>query len=314
MFFYTLDQMSKNQKYLLEFFRKISRKIPILYPDHEFKILFNWFIVILLFIDISYAGFLLIIEREDKSNYHLNNFEKLIVLTPKIFFFIEIFLNFFTAYYDKGILVKRKRSIIQHFIKTEFPLDVFSIILPFFFEQILNGDLALLFSFLRIFKLFDLFHKMQKYLHLNDKSNGYFKVIKLFTSIIFFDHLMACSWMYLAQNEIFYGSTNTWFQERNIADSYWQTKYLNSLYFTTTTMITVGYGDITPKGSIEIGFCLMMMIMSSGMFAYSLNKFGEILKEMYEKDLKFQFLNSFITSFKFKCILLGVSLLMQRIS
>ena len=133
LFFYTLDQMSKNQKYLLEFFRKISRKIPILYPDHEFKILFNWFIVILLFIDISYAGFLLIIEREDKSNYHLNNFEKLIVLTPKIFFFIEIFLNFFTAYYDKGILVKRKRSIIQHFIKTEFPLDVFSIILPFFF-------------------------------------------------------------------------------------------------------------------------------------------------------------------------------------
>ena len=79
-----------------------------------------------------------------------------------------------------------------------------------------------------------------------------------------------------------------WFEEKNLINDGWERKYLYSLYFSTTTMVTVGYGDILPNSSLEIGFCLVMMIISSGMFAYSLNKFGNILQEMFKKDNEFK--------------------------
>ena len=59
-------------------------------------------------------------------------------------------------------------------------------------------------------------------------------------------------------------------------------------------MITVGYGDIVPANQIEITYSVCMMFISSGMFAYALNKSGGILQEMYKKDNKFQFFFSYI--------------------
>ena len=149
---------------------------------------------------------------------------------------------------------------------------------------------------LRIFKLFFLSRNMESYLHLNDKANGVYELFKLFGTIFFLDHLLACFWVYLGQWDILSGSTNTWFHEKGLVGSGWQTQYLYSLYFCTTTMITVGYGDIVPANQIEIGYSVCMMFISSGMFAYALNKSGGILQEMYKKDNKFQLFFSYIFS------------------
>lgn len=44
-------------------------------------------------------------------------------------------------------------------------------------------------------------------------------------------------------------------------------------------MITVGYGDITPKTSIEKIFVIIMTIISCGQFAYTVNTIGSIIHE-----------------------------------
>jgi len=233
-------------------------------------------------------AFILILTQEEilSQNSIIQSFCYII---PQIFFLLEIFINIFTAYYHKGILVKKKLPIIQHFFKNDFPLDFFFVIPPLFLEQsLLNSTLGHISFLLRVFKLIQLSLKMESYLHLNDKANGIYEMIKLFGSILFLDHLLACSWVFLAQMELEYGSDKTWFNEKNLLSSEWQVKYLYSLYFTTTTMITVGYGDIVPYSLIETSYCLFLMIISSGMFAYSLNKFGVILTEMYKKDYHFQ--------------------------
>lgn len=48
------------------------------------------------------------------------------------------------------------------------------------------------------------------------------------------------------------------------------------------TMVTVGYGDITAANQYEMFLINCMMLLSSGMFAYSMNSIGMILKNNYD--------------------------------
>lgn len=41
------------------------------------------------------------------------------------------------------------------------------------------------------------------------------------------------------------------------------TKYIYSLYFTGTTMFTVGYGDIIPKNQLEMGVILIIQVLGT---------------------------------------------------
>lgn len=43
-------------------------------------------------------------------------------------------------------------------------------------------------------------------------------------------------------------------------------------------MVTVGYGDITPKNNYEMAFANVAMFFSSCVFAYSMNAIGILLK------------------------------------
>lgn len=42
-------------------------------------------------------------------------------------------------------------------------------------------------------------------------------------------------------------------------------------------MVTVGYGDITPRTTYERIYSMLAMIIASGMFSYTLNSIGTII-------------------------------------
>lgn len=52
-------------------------------------------------------------------------------------------------------------------------------------------------------------------------------------------------------------------------------------------MVTVGYGDVTPKTIEEVFLSILTMLFSCGVFGYSVNQIGGLLNEMSrsEKDL-----------------------------
>ena len=50
-------------------------------------------------------------------------------------------------------------------------------------------------------------------------------------------------------------------------------------------MITVGYGDVTPVSLYEKIYVIIMTFVSSGIFAYTINKVGSIVNDISEKQL-----------------------------
>lgn len=51
-------------------------------------------------------------------------------------------------------------------------------------------------------------------------------------------------------------------------------------------MVTVGYGDITPTNYLEMIFCIIISLLASGLFAYSINQIGQILTSINESKSK----------------------------
>ena len=49
------------------------------------------------------------------------------------------------------------------------------------------------------------------------------------------------------------------------------------MYWAFTTMAAVGYGEITPVEPNEVAYAMVIIIMSSFMFAYSVNSIGTIV-------------------------------------
>jgi hypothetical protein len=46
----------------------------------------------------------------------------------------------------------------------------------------------------------------------------------------------------------------------------WLSKYIVAFYYVTVTMISVGYGDISPKTNPERLFCVLNMLISCAVF------------------------------------------------
>ena len=57
-------------------------------------------------------------------------------------------------------------------------------------------------------------------------------------------------------------------------------QYINCLYFSVVTIVTVGYGDITPKNIYEKIYVILLILIGCGSHAYSISTIGNILTNL----------------------------------
>lgn len=65
-------------------------------------------------------------------------------------------------------------------------------------------------------------------------------------------------------------------------------QYLNSIYFSIITMVTVGYGDIHPISNLEKIFCILQSVVSCCVIGYSFNKIGAILHQISKNNEEYK--------------------------
>lgn len=75
-------------------------------------------------------------------------------------------------------------------------------------------------------------------------------------------HLFACAW-YWAGNYSNRYLGFSWMERRDILDAGFGIQYLNAFYYSTVTMFTVGYGDITPMSTPELICSIINMMVCS---------------------------------------------------
>lgn len=59
---------------------------------------------------------------------------------------------------------------------------------------------------------------------------------------------------------------------------------MSSIYFTVTTVLTVGYGDITPYNPVEKLFCIILMISGVLLFSFATGSLTSMISSSDQHD------------------------------
>ncbi|KAF8042779.1 hypothetical protein BT93_A1185 [Corymbia citriodora subsp. variegata] len=205
------------------------------------------------------------------------------------FFAIDIVLTFFVAYLDKAsyLLVDDRKKIAWRYTTSWFALDVISTIPSELAQKISPPHLRSygLFNMLRLWRLrrvSALFSRLEK-----DRSYNYFWVrcAKLICVTVFAVHLAACFYYLIAARN--HDPADTWIGESILQQGLW-IRYVTSLYWSITTLTTVGYGDLHPVNVKEMLFDIFYMLFNLSLIAYLIGNMTNLVVHATRRTRKFR--------------------------
>lgn len=250
-----------------------------LIQEHS-KVRICWDACILFLVVIS----ILIVPFQIGFHHQFNSFDLAVIYAVDLFFIADIILNFFTSYRYQGIEIRDAKRTAQHYLKTLFPVDLAAnlpIDLLFLAEpenQALMVPIVLLLRLprlLRIVKLMVIFRRWEGHGWINP---GIIRIVKFIITIGLIIHGLCCLWFLSAAAAGF--PDQCWVVREGIKASSLPTQYLRSLYWTITTMTTVGYGDITPVLNSEYILSIIVMLVGASIYAFMIGTIASLFSNL----------------------------------
>ncbi|WOH01073.1 hypothetical protein DCAR_0520452 [Daucus carota subsp. sativus] len=208
------------------------------------------------------------------------------------FFAIDIVLTFFVAYLDKNtyLLIDDRKLIAWKYASTWLAFDVISTIPSELALKISPSPLRTygLFNMLRLWRLrrvSSLFERLEK-----DRNFNYFWVrcAKLICVTLFAVHSSACFYYLIAAD--YHDPSKTWIGA-SITDfknqSLW-IRYVTSIYWSITTLTTVGYGDLHAQNTGEMIYDIFYMLFNLGLTAYLIGNMTNLVVHGTSKTRQFR--------------------------
>ncbi|KAI3801883.1 hypothetical protein L1987_30000 [Smallanthus sonchifolius] len=208
------------------------------------------------------------------------------------FFAIDIVLTFFVAYLDKStyLLVDNPRKIAWRYISTWLIFDVVSTIPSELAHKISTRSLQSygLFNMFRLWRLrrvSALFARLEK-----DKNFNYFWVrcAKLIFVTLFAVHCAGCFYYYLAATYPKPGNTWIGYNNTDFEDEGLGVLYITSMYWSITTLTTVGYGDLHAQNRREMIFVICYMLFNLGLTSYLIGNMTNLVVHGTSKTRHFR--------------------------
>ncbi|XP_077945321.1 voltage-gated delayed rectifier potassium channel KCNH5 isoform X2 [Gasterosteus aculeatus] len=264
-----------------------------------FKTTWDWVILILTF----YTAIMVPYNVSFKTKQ--NNIVWLVLdSVVDVIFLVDIVLNFHTTFVGPGgEVISDPKLIRMNYLKTWFVIDLLSC-LPYdiinAFENVDEG-MSSLFSSLKVVRLLRLGRVARKLDHYLEYGAAVLVLLVCVFGLV--AHWLACIWYSIGDYEVIDEATNTinvdsWLYHLalSIGSPYrynasgtgrWEggpgkdSLYITSLYFTMTSLTTIGFGNIAPSSDGEKIFSVAMMMVGSLLYATIFGNVTTIFQQMY---------------------------------
>ncbi|XP_070775948.1 voltage-gated delayed rectifier potassium channel KCNH5 [Enoplosus armatus] len=264
-----------------------------------FKTTWDWVILILTF----YTAIMVPYNVSFKTKQ--NNIVWLVLdSVVDVIFLVDIVLNFHTTFVGPGgEVISDPKLIRMNYLKTWFVIDLLSC-LPYdiinAFENVDEG-ISSLFSSLKVVRLLRLGRVARKLDHYLEYGAAVLVLLVCVFGLV--AHWLACIWYSIGDYEVIDEATNTikmdsWLYQLAISigspyrynasgSGQWEggpgkdSLYITSLYFTMTSLTTIGFGNIAPTTDGEKIFSVAMMMVGSLLYATIFGNVTTIFQQMY---------------------------------
>ncbi|XP_054129132.1 potassium voltage-gated channel subfamily H member 2 [Melozone crissalis] len=264
-----------------------------------FKAVWDWLILLLVIytaIFTPYSAAFLLSDSEEAQRHHCGyscsplNVVDLIV---DIMFIIDILINFRTTYVNSNEeVVSHPAKIAIHYFKGWFLIDMVAAI-PFDLLIFGSGSeetttLIGLLKTARLLRLVRVARKLDRY-----SEYGAAVLFLLMCTFALIAHWLACIWYAIGNVE---GQRTGWLHAlgqqigKPLNGSFGPSikdKYVTALYFTFSSLTSVGFGNVSPNTNSEKIFSICVMLIGSLMYASIFGNVSAIIQRLYSGTARY---------------------------
>lgn len=173
------------------------------------------------------------------------------------------------------------------------PLDLITVAPQLGIAKVLKTirllKLAKLVKLLRLIRLKSIMDNIQERFIRGKIPPGVIKMVNTIFWVLIFTHLLSCLW-YFVSDYIDDGSTDNWLRTHE-AEAYVEQDtgalYLASLYWTVSTLTSVGYGDIVAQNEYEQVVAIIVSWMGASVFGFIIGHMNSIVLNMNKASSEF---------------------------
>ncbi|XP_021940742.1 potassium voltage-gated channel subfamily H member 2 isoform X3 [Zootermopsis nevadensis] len=277
-----------------------------------FKAVWDWVILLLVMYTAIFTPYVaaFLLNEPDFSNRKTKKYGDdpivIIDLIVDVTFIVDILINFRTTYVNSNDeVVSHPGKIAVHYLRGWFLIDLVAAI-PF--DLLLFGsdtdELGLdadetttligLLKTARLLRLVRVARKIDRY-----SEYGAAVLLLLMATFALIAHWLACIWYAIGNAErpllkskvgwldILANDTHQFYYANNTGGPSIKSRYITALYFTFSSLTSVGFGNVAPNTDAEKIFTICVMLVGSLMYASIFGNVSAIIQRLYSGTARY---------------------------